>query len=102
MVEIQGKIGTKRLRVGESMKAWMADVRAVRSFTAKLHVLLLWAFLAAAQITGIAEDNVVIRWDNAALQEVRYLHPGPQSLPGPWRLPIHACSMHGPLTTRGP
>jgi len=34
-------------------------------------------FVMAAAPEALGQDNVVVQWDNATLQEIRYFHPGP-------------------------
>jgi hypothetical protein len=41
-----------------------------------LLLLALGLYTIGSAQTALAQDNVVIQWNNAALQEIRYFHPG--------------------------
>ncbi|HEV2990985.1 MAG TPA: phosphoesterase [Candidatus Angelobacter sp.] len=45
------------------------------SFKARFFAVF-W-ILAGTTITGFAQENAVVRWNNALLQTIRYRHPGP-------------------------
>jgi hypothetical protein len=49
----------------------------LRAWSVCRFVLVLSLFAAAGAECGAAQENVVIQWNNAALQSIRYLHPGP-------------------------
>lgn len=40
-------------------------------------LLLVLVMLLFGSLDGLAQENVVLQWDNAALQSIRYLHTGP-------------------------
>ena len=58
-------------------RRWMSfNLRSSLILTVRISILLLVVALTKAAIAS-APENVVIQWDNATLQTIRYLHPGP-------------------------
>jgi Domain of unknown function (DUF6851)/VCPO second helical-bundle domain len=49
------------------------------NFASNLLLVSAWAgfLIVATTASASAPENVVIQWDNATLQTIRYLHPGP-------------------------
>src|SRR5947207_15276994 len=58
--------------------------------TALLNIACLVFLLACVAKNGFAQENVVVQWNNTALQTIRYLRPGVTSISRALAI-VHTC-----------